>query len=125
MCLPALPNPRPVELVTENGFCILRLWEINREPPPDAGRYHFVVRNPDGLERAREVIVEVTADAAAQIERSSRGRILLRSSFWIYCAELHLANYVWQNGEYPATGSLSIDQLTPEDFTLAIRWETT
>jgi hypothetical protein len=116
---------RPVELVTENGFCILRLWEIDGESPPDAGKYHFVVRNPHGLERAREIVVAVADDAAAQIEKFTRGRIPLRNSFWVYCAERHLANYVWQHDDYPPSGRLSVDQLTPEDFAQAIRWETT
>ena len=94
-------------------------------PPPEAGKYHFLVRNPHGLERAREIIVEVAHDAAAQIEKSTQGRIVPGSSFWIYCAELHLASYVGENDDYPPTGKLRIDQLTPQDFTLAIRWETT
>lgn len=70
-------------------------------------------------------MVEVADDVVAQIEKYTRGRIVLCSSFWIYCAELHLANHVWQNDDYPPTGRLRIDQLTPEDFALAIRWETT
>ena len=118
-------NPRPVELVTESGFCILRVWEIDRVPPPDAGRYCFLVRNPHGLERAREIIVDVADDAVAQIAGFTRGRIVLCSSFWIYCAERHLANYVGQYDDYAPTGSLTVDHLTPEDFALALRWETT
>jgi hypothetical protein len=118
-------NPRPIELVTENGFCVLRMWEIDRMPPPDAGEYHFLVRQPDGLERAREVTVHVADDAVAQIEKSTQGRIVLSSTFWIYCAELHLANYLWRNDDYPPGGTLSVDKLSPQDFELAMRWETT
>ena len=116
---------RPIELVTENGFCILRSWEIDRLPPPVAGKYDFLVRNPHGLERAREIVVEVAADAVAEIERYTRGRIVLCSSFWIYSAERHLATYVWEHDDYPPDGRLAVEQLTLEDFDLAIRWETT
>ena len=116
---------RPIELQTENGFCILRSWEIDRLPAPIAGKYDFLVRNPHGLERAREIVVEVARDAVAEIERYTRGRIAIRNSFWIYCAERHLATYVWKNDDYPPEGLLIVKQLTGDDFDLAIRWETT
>lgn len=116
---------QPIELVTENGFCILRSWEIDRLPPPFAGKYDFLVRNPYGLERAREIAVQVAGDAVAEIERYTRGRIVLRNSYWIYCAERHLATYVWENDDYPPEGLLIVEQLTVDDFDLAIRWETT
>ncbi|HEY3024721.1 MAG TPA: hypothetical protein VGJ55_01070 [Pyrinomonadaceae bacterium] len=115
---------RPIELQTENGFCILRSWEIDRLPPPIGGKYDFLVRNPHGLERAREIVVEVAGDAVAEIERYTRGRIVLCSSFWIYCAERHLAAYVWENEDYPPLGRLIVAELTVDDFDLAIRWET-
>ena len=116
---------RPVEFVTENGFCIVRLWEVNIDAPPDSGEYSFVVRNPDGLERVREVVVEIADGAVAQIEKTTHGRITLGSTFWIYCAELHLADYLWEHDDYPPTGRLSVDHLSPADVALAIRWETT
>ncbi len=118
-------NRRPIELVTENGFCILRLWELERTPPPVDGKYDFLVRNPHGLERARAIVVEVALEAVTEIERYTRGRIALSNSFWIYCAERHLATYVWENDDYPAKGILIVEQLTIDDFDLAIRWKTT
>ena len=118
-------NKQPIELVTENGFCILRTWEIDRVKPPEAGPYNFLVRNPHGLERAREIVVEVADNAVEEIERHTRGRIVLSNSFWIYCAERHLATYVWQHDDYPPKGRLRVDHLTPQDFDLATRWETT
>jgi len=118
-------NNRPIELQTENGFCILRSWEIDRLPPPIAGKYDFLVRNPYGLERAREIVVAVAGKSVAEIERYTRGRIALCSSFWIYCAERHLTTYVWENDDYPPEGILIVEQLTVDDFDLAIRWETT
>lgn len=114
---------RPIELVTENGFCILRCWEIDRQPPPVAGRYYFLVRNPHGLERAREIVVEVAASAVAEIERYTRHRIALFSPFWIYSAERHLATYLWENDDYPPDARLQVQELTPDDFDLALRWD--
>ena len=76
-------NARPIELVTESGFSILRLWEINREPLPLTGRYNFLVRNPPNTEReitveiADELVVEIELDGA---QRSTRypGGVALR-----------------------------------------------
>jgi len=116
---------RPVELITENDFCIIRSWELDGVKPPTAGPYRFLVRNPHGLERAREITVEVAESAIAQIEKQTRGRIVRSNSFWIYCAERHLAIHVWQHDDYPAGGTLRIDELDPDDFAQAIRWETT
>src|SRR5712664_2280959 len=121
---PSPANRRPIELVTENGFCILRSWEIDRLPPPVEARYRFLVRNPHGLERAREIIVEVNDQVVAQIAKHTRDRIGPRNSFWIYCAERYLATYLWEHDDYAPDGRLTIDQLEPDDFGLAMRWET-
>lgn len=118
-------NRRPVELVTENGFCILRTWEIDRLAPPVEAQYRFLVRNPHGLERAQEIIVEVSDQVVAQVAKHTRDRIGRRNSFWIYSAERHLATYVWEHDDYPPDGRLTVDQLSPDDFDVAMRWETT
>lgn len=115
-------NARPIEFLTENGFSIVRLWEIDREPPPTAGNYHFMVRNPQGLER--EIAVAVADDLVVQIELHSRRRILPGSSFWICCAERHLAIYLWEKNKYPPGDKLCVSQLDPEDLMSALRWGT-
>src|SRR5438445_7816887 len=104
---PSPANRRSIELVTENGFCILRSWEIDRLPIPVEARYRFLVRNPHGLERARDIIVEVGDQGVAQGAKHTRNRIAPRNSFWIYCAERHLATYVWEHDDYPPDGRLN------------------
>ena len=121
----SLAKSPPIELVTENGFCILRSWEVDRLSPPVDGKYLFLVRNPRGVERARGIEVEVARDVVAEIERYTRGRILLANSFWIYCAERQLATYLWEHDQYPFAGRLAVEQLALEDFGLALRWQTT
>ncbi len=111
---------RPIELLTENGFIILRPWEIDGVPPPASGTYHFRVRNPQNVER--DIIVEVAEAIVARIAVQTDGRILLQSSFWICCAERHLANYVWKIGDYPVNNMLRVEQLDPEDIMTALRW---
>jgi len=111
---------RPIELLTENGVIILRPWEIDGVPPPISGTYHFRVCNPQNVER--DIIVEVADAIVARIAIQTGGRILLQSSFWICCAERHLANYVWEIGDYPVNDKLRVEQLDPEDIMSALRW---
>ena len=119
----SLASVRPIELVTENGFAILRLWEIDSTQPLSNGDYAFLVRNPQNSER--EITVELADDLFVLITMQTRGRILLHSSFWIYCAERHLATYLWENDDYPPGDMLKVRLLDPYDCDLALRWETT
>lgn len=114
---------RPVELLTENGFSILRSWEVERVAPPTNGQYLFLVRALADSERG--ITVEATRKVVRQITIRTQGRIQLQGTFWIYAAERHLANYLWQKDSYPPDDKLRIEQLEPEDVLLALRWETT
>jgi hypothetical protein len=113
-------EPLPIELLTENGFSIWRLWEINRVPPPSDGNYPFKIRNPQSIERV--VAVEIADDVVVQIALQTRLRILLSSPFWICCAERHLATYVYENDDYPPGDRLRVEQLGAEECIGAIRW---
>jgi hypothetical protein len=113
----------PIQLITENGFSILRSWEVERVAPPTNGKYLFLVRAPEDSER--EITVEVTARVVLQITIRTRGRIQLQGTFWIYAAERHLAIYLGERNAYPTGDKLRIEDLDPEDCLLALRWETT
>jgi hypothetical protein len=115
-------NAGPIELMTENGFSILRSWEMNQEPAPTAGYYTFLVRNTDSLER--EITVEIPGDIVVNIELKTMRRIRPESTYWICCAERHLATYVWENDDYPPDDRLCVKRLIPEDVMSAIRWGT-
>jgi hypothetical protein len=112
---------RPIELVTENGFAVLRSWEIDGLPRPAGGSYLFIVRNPQN--RQKGITVETSPEVVQQVEFQTRGRILLSSSFWICCAERQLANYLWQNDDYPPGERLWVERLTPDELITAIRWK--
>jgi hypothetical protein len=116
-------NIRPIELLTENGFSVLRLWEIDRTSSPLNGIYSFLVTHPQNSEH--EITVEITAEVFADAVMRSRGRILPHSSFWIYCAERHLTIYLWENDDCPPGYRLTITRLDPDDCELTLRWETT
>lgn len=114
---------RPIELITESGHSIVRLWELNDEPAPIDGSFTFVVRTLD--DAPENVVVEIAREVMVEIEVHTQGRIGSSNSFWICCAERHLADYLSQHEACPRDGSLRVETLTPADFNLSIRWERT
>jgi len=118
---PSLSERRPIEFLTENDFSIVRLCEIDKSIPAIGPTHHFLVRDPNGYEL--QITVEIATAAIEPIAASSRGRISSDSSYWIYFAERHLANYLWENDDYPPDATLNIDQITIDDLDLARRWD--
>ena len=114
---------RPIELITENGFRIVRASELEGARPSPADTYEFVVRDEHGGQL--EITVEIDGKVVVEITLRSRGRISSQSSYWICCAERHLADYVWENDRCPPGERLLVEWLTPRDINLAIRWKTT
>ena len=113
---------RPIELLTENGYLIVRSWEITGIPVPTHGAYSFLVQREQDLER--EIIVTIAAELFPDIFRQTRGRISNSCSFWICCAERHLANYLWEKDDYPAGDRLAVDYLDPDDVMSSVNWGT-
>jgi hypothetical protein len=111
---------RPIELITENGFSIVRARELDGAKPSPEGKYEFVVRDEHGNQL--EITVEIDEAIRIEITLRSRGRISSQSSYWICCAERHLADYLWENGGCPPNERLRVDYLTARDVNLANRW---
>jgi hypothetical protein len=109
----------PIEFITENGFSIFRPWESRQLPAPSNGTYRFGVS--DGFIE-QEISVEISSRVIAEISLRTRGRVQRASSFWICCAERHLANYVSEHEECPERNELVVESLEREDILLAIRW---
>ena len=112
---------RPIEFLTENGFSIVRAEEIGEVRPAPIGTHLFVVRDQKGNERQVTVTIEVAA--INEIILASRRHLSIESSYWIVCAERHLADYVWENDDYPPNSTLRVERLTPRDLNLARRWD--
>src|SRR5260370_26760320 len=112
---------RPIELITENGFSIVRACDLDGGSTPEVGSYAFVVRDPHGYEL--DIAVEIERPAVLEVFKRSAGRISGNSSYWVCCAERHLANYLWEQDDYPPAATLKVDQLSPNDIDLARRWE--
>ena len=109
-----------IELITENGFSIVRPWETGNSPAPTGGKCRFRVSDANGIER--EVAVEIANHVVERILVKTRGRIGPSSSFWVCCAERHLANYVLEHHSFPAGNTLVVASLNPEEIILARRW---
>ena len=108
-----------IELITENGFSIVRPWESGNSPAPTGGKFRFRVSDASGIER--EVTVEISRRVMTETSRYTRGRIQPSSSFWICCAERHLADYVDEHG-LPDGNHSTVETLDREELLLAIRW---
>jgi hypothetical protein len=110
----------PIEYLTENGFSLIRLCDTDESISTTGAKHSFVVRDPHGYER--EITVDICDSAAAEIISRSSGRLSPNSSYWICCAERHLANYLWENDDCPPEARLKVEVLTLDDLNLARRW---
>src|SRR5260370_29311297 len=122
----AIPNTsvqpqRPIEFLTENGFSIIRLGDIDESIPAVGATHEFLVRDPHEYEL--HITAQISSGAIAEVGWRSRGRISNASSYWISLAERHLATYLWENDDYPPDAKLEVDDLTLADIDLARRWD--
>ena len=115
-------HDRPIEFQTDNGFAIVRLSDIADSIPATGLVHLFLVRDPNGCEL--EVTVEISGTLAEALARRSRGHLSADSSYWICCAERHLAEYLWDNEDYPPDAKLTVDEPILRDLNLARRWGT-
>jgi hypothetical protein len=111
---------RPIEFLTENGFSIVRRWEADGDLAPVDGQFSFLVRNPQDLQS--EVTVAVTAESLRTMPSHVRERVPLSSSFWISCAENHLAEYLWEHNAFPIDNKLMVECMSPEEIISATQW---
>ncbi|HEY5838786.1 MAG TPA: hypothetical protein VIT19_07105, partial [Pyrinomonadaceae bacterium] len=70
-----------------------------------------------------QVTVTIANQLLKETEFTTRGRIQLSSSFWIYCAERHLADYLEEHEHFPNNNKLTLEILNCEAVMLAFRWE--
>ncbi len=110
---------RPIELQTENSFCIIRRCDVDEQSPRTGTKHCFVVRDPYGYELG--ITVSFSESAVAEAIRRSCDRLTFESAFWLTSAERHLADYLWEHEGYPPDAGITIDCLTPDDIDLARR----
>jgi hypothetical protein len=117
----AKPKTQPIKVVTENGYTIMRLGDIDQSIGDTPDGCHFRVTNPNGVER--EINVRFDRALVTQIQdRRRRGQLTAASKYWPVMAEKILADYVWRHGDFPPAGDLRIDQLDVDDLLLGAHW---
>ncbi len=115
---PATTKSVPVEedlkpsfaMTTINGFRIHGRPEAAEHKEGDIS-FHFTLSDPEGTSRTCEVtlpafVIEL-AKAATDREELPGG-----IRFWHALAEEVVANYVWQQGEFPPDSGIRVDDLT-------------
>lgn len=112
---------RPIEFLIENGFAIARRWEADGSSAPTNASFCFLVRDED--DSKYQVTVTIANQLLTETEFTTRGRIQRSSSFWIYCAERHLANYLEEHEHVPDNNNLTLEFLNCHAVMLAFRWE--
>ncbi len=110
----------PIQYVTENGFSIIRLCDVDKSVTATSRECRFLVRNERGWEREDTVAFEESL--IAQIQSRRRSRLLDSSVLWLVCAEQQLATYLWENDDYPEGGQLIISELPADELLLATHW---
>ena len=111
---------RPIELLTENGFSIVRSWELDGTPPPTIRTYEFRISAPQGAQQ--RILVTITEDVLRQLAAHVRPRVESSGSFWVCCAERHLTNFLDEGESFPPGHNLILRRLDPEEIILAMRW---
>src|SRR5690349_13027955 len=110
----------PIKYLTENGFSIVRLCEVDQaisNTPIDCG---FLVQRDDGP--VHEIHVSFRQQLVADLLFRRRTPLSDTSVFWLVCAESCLANYLWERNEFPPHDSLAIQELSPDELMLALNW---
>jgi hypothetical protein len=110
----------PIQYVTENGFSIVRLCDVDESVTATSRECRFLVRNERGWER--EVTVHFEESMIAKIQSRRRSRLPDSSVLWLVCAEKCLATYLWERDDYPDGGRLIISELRPDELLLATHW---
>lgn len=110
----------PHTVVTMNGFTILRSSDVNRVLPQKSNERRFIVSTPEGQER--EIVVEIDREAIEAVEKVTH-RLPLGKSFWTEQAERFLSAFIWNDGQAPASGRLTLKGVEREELEKAAREE--
>ena len=116
-----LPHTQsPIKFLTENGFYIVRVSEIDPSVTDSSGECHFLVQYEQGQER--EIRVSFGKELIAHLRIRRRIPLSETSSFWLVCAESSLATYLWEKNDYPPNDQMSVTELSPDLLMLALHW---
>ena len=106
--------------ITLNGFTILRATAMLVVVPRGQNERAFIVRAPNG--REQEVVVEINSGVISAVEKVTTD-LPLANSFWTEQAEQFLSDFLWNDGNVPATGRLTLKGVEREALRKATRKE--
>jgi len=114
-------NAEPIRFLTENGYSIIRLSEIDGSIKNSPEACQFRVTDPKGWER--EITVRFAEVLINEIQSRRRHRELIDASkYWPVVAEKYLSDYLWRHDQFPPEDELTIDQLGGDDLLLGTHW---
>jgi CheY-like chemotaxis protein len=102
--------------ITLNGFTVIRAKDTLAKAGPDERA--FIVRAGDGHEQ--EVVVQIAPEAVSSVENVS-SELGLDTSFWTDQAEQFLCDFLWNDGNAPATGRLTLKGVEREALEKVVR----
>src|ERR1700682_1972856 len=106
--------PRIATTVTPNGFRLVpEAASLNGTPD-----CRFRVLSPGGNQRA--IAVCFAGYLVTRIDQQRKSPLRSASLFWALCAQVHLAVYLREVGDYPAIGQLTIADLSDDEMLLAV-----
>ena len=117
---PLAQTKSPIKYLTENGFSIIRLSDIDPSVVNTPRECRFLVQDERDVER--EIKVNFSEDLITRIRLRRRGALSDKSVFWLVCAESGLARYLWEENNYPPADRLAVNELSPDELMLAIHW---
>src|SRR5258708_3294780 len=109
-----------IKYLTENGFSIIRLLDLDPSVINTPGECRFLVQGENEAER--QIKVSFSEDLIARLRIRRRGALSDQSMFWLVCAESCLATYLWENNDYPPGDRMTMNELSPDELMLAIHW---
>jgi hypothetical protein len=108
--------PRIATTVTPNGFRLVpEAASLNGRPD-----CRFRVLNPGGNQRV--IGVCFAGYLVTCIDQQRKSPLRIASLFWALCAQVHLARYLREAGDYPSIGQLTIADLSDDEMLLAVHW---
>lgn len=109
-----------VRTVSLNGFRILRATDRGGSLPQRPHEHCFLVRTPQGKDV--EVVVEIDPEAINMVERVTQALPIGRA-FWTEQSERFLTDFIWNDGQVPANGRLTLKGVEREALEVAARKE--
>lgn len=106
--------------VTLNGFSILRPTDFVGMTPQRPDERCFIVRRPNGQEQ--RVVVEIHPDAVSAVARVTND-LPIGKAFWTEQAEQFLRDFLWNDGNPPPNGRLTLRDVEHEALAQAARKE--